>query len=133
MTNGFVQVALGTILKYNVHMSVSLKGMKQVNNIVMKAQMAMKSELLRLFINSEVESSVVGSGPLGNTLDSNTIVGQSVLSKENHAEGAMIERRDSLVAAIEKNSTSELFSEASHFFRENAETKNQKAVEKKFG
>jgi hypothetical protein len=87
---------------------------EEIDNVAVKTKPGVESKLLGPLIHGQVKSSLRRSRSLGETLDSNSFIGQKVVALEHHAKGAMVEGRDCLITAIEKNAANKLISQALH-------------------
>jgi hypothetical protein len=112
--DGFVEVAIGAELEDEVDVVLALEGLEQIDDVVVGAKAKMDTELFGALIDSEGGRTVDGGGRLGNDLDGNIVVGYQVLGLEDHAKGAMVERRDGLVSSIEYNAFVKLIAHALH-------------------
>ena len=92
VADGLVQVTPGAKLEDQVDMRIGLERVDQVDDVSVRAETAMQGKLLRLVINGEVETRIVGGRFLGQALDGHGLVGLEISGHEDHAEGAMVER-----------------------------------------
>jgi hypothetical protein len=109
-----VEIAARAKLQDKVDMRFSLEGPDQVDDVGMGTQAAVQNKLLRLLVDGKVDAGTVGGRPLSQALDGDGLAILEVPSQEDHAEGAMVERSDSLITAIKKNTSAEVFPQAGH-------------------
>jgi len=114
VADGLIEVTLRAELQDQIDVGIGLEGIDEIDNVAVLAQAAVQEELLRLIVDGEVQPGVTRGRPLGETLESDGLVGQEVVSLEDHAEGAVVEWRDGLVASMEKDASGELVSQAFH-------------------
>ena len=99
-TDGFVEVAIGTILEDKVDVVFGLEVMDEVNDVRMISDPAMDCEFLGAIVHRQGRWAVGNSRRLGQTLQSNKIGRPGVIRLEDHPKGAMVERSQSSEPSI---------------------------------
>jgi len=100
IADGLVKVTVGAVLQDKVDVVLRLERLKHIDNIRVLAKAKVDTKLFRAFIYSKSRRAVHCSRRLGDTFDGNKITGGQVLSREDHAKGAMVQSRDSFVSAM---------------------------------
>jgi hypothetical protein len=115
-SNSFVEIAPRAKLENNVDMSACLEGMDEIDNVGVRSKDTVASQLLGFVVDREVDVDFGRSSSrfLGQTFDSNQVIGLQVSSHEDHTEGSMIQGRDGLKSPIKDNAIVESISQAFH-------------------
>ena len=114
LADSLVEIALRTEFENQIHVSIRLEGVQKVDDVAVVSKANVESRLLRLVVDGEVQAGLGGRRALGQALDGDGLVGDKISSHEDHAERAMVERRNRLVAAIENNTAGKVISKALH-------------------
>jgi len=111
--DGFIEVTIGAKLEDKVDVVLGLEGLKQVDNVGVRANAEVDSELLGALVHGQ--SGLIGASVvLGDDLDRNDFASYEVLGLEDHAEGAMIEWGDGFIPPIKYNALMKQVAHALH-------------------
>lgn len=109
-----IQVTPRAELEDEIDMGIGLEGVNQIDDITVGAEVGVTGQLLRPLIDRKGGVALGDSRFLGEHLDGDVLVGVQVPGHEDHTEGAMIKRRESLEASIKDDSVIELVLHAFH-------------------
>ena len=98
--NGLVEVAIRAVFENEVNMASGLERVNQVDNVGVVPNSSVNSELFGFLVDSDGGGTGISSGILGKALQCYKFAGEGVVSFEDHAKGAMVERRDGPVSSI---------------------------------
>ena len=91
-------------------MVVRLERMNKIDSVLVIAEKDVASQFLGLLIDGKVGLDVLGGRLLGKALDGNVLASEEIVRQEDHAKGAMVQRRDGLEAAVKNQAIVEVVS-----------------------
>ncbi len=109
-----VQVTARAELDHQVDMGIRLERVDEVDDVGMRSELAVQHQLFGLVVDGEVEEALRCGRLLSQALDGDRLVRPGVLGHEDHAEGAMVERRDGLIPTTEHDAIVKAVAKALH-------------------
>ena len=110
--DGFVEVAHGAVLEHEEHMGLRLEGVDQIDDVGVLAETVVAGELEQVVAAADAGGGL-GLENLGDALDGDEVSGGDILGEEDHAEGAMVQGRNRLVAVVQENARDKAILETS--------------------
>jgi hypothetical protein len=94
---------------------LGLERLKQVDDVGVGAKAKVDTKLLGSLVNGKGRRAVDGGRWLRDDLDGHEVIRHEILCLEDHAEGAMVEGCDGLIASVEHGTWSKVIAHAIHF------------------